>query len=157
MLKLHLRRTISLELFFLLPKSPSPSPPHSIAATRAHPSIASQAWPISMKLGGLTATTRPVLCFARRRSVRYGAEDGGDEEVEEGEDGYGDNAEIGLLELYSQSAKGEALIVHADIDGDQVEVLIFKVSSRYAPGKTYKIVLFVNNLVITNQYPLTSE
>nr|POE90950.1 hypothetical protein CFP56_05322 [Quercus suber] len=31
-----------------------------------------------------------------------------------------------MLEVYSQSAKGEALIVHAIVDEEEVEVLIFK-------------------------------
>ncbi|KAF7808600.1 uncharacterized protein G2W53_035343 [Senna tora] len=58
-----------------------------------------------------------VPCGARRR-VRY------EEDGEEDEDG--DNEEIAMLEVYSQSARGEALIVHAVVDEEQVEVLIFK-------------------------------
>ena len=57
-----------------------------------------------------------VLCGARRRAVRYGEEE------------YGHNEEIAMLEFYSQSAKGEALIVHAVVDDEEVQVLIFKVS-----------------------------
>jgi hypothetical protein len=53
--------------------------------------------------------------------VRYDEEDDEDEE-------YGHNEQIASLELYSQSAKGEALIVHAVVDEEEVEVLIFKVS-----------------------------
>ena len=62
-----------------------------------------------------------VPCAVRRRSVRYDEEDDEDEE-------YGHNEQIASLELYSQSAKGEALIVHAVVDEEEVEVLIFKVS-----------------------------
>jgi hypothetical protein len=57
-------------------------------------------------------------CRARRRSVRY--EDDREEE-------YGHNLEIAMLEFYSQSAIGEALLVHAIVDEQEVEVLIFKV------------------------------
>ncbi|XP_030529271.1 uncharacterized protein LOC115740047 [Rhodamnia argentea] len=68
-----------------------------------------------------------VPCAARRRSVRHGG--GGEEEDEEdrgdGEE-HGHNKEIVMLELYSQSARGEALVVHAAVDGEEVEVLIYK-------------------------------
>ncbi|XP_030468182.1 uncharacterized protein LOC115686902 [Syzygium oleosum] len=69
-----------------------------------------------------------IRCAARRRSLRYG---GGEEEEEGEEDGsdgeeYGHNEEIAMLELYSQSARGEALVVHAAVDGEEVEVLIYK-------------------------------
>ncbi|KAJ9708541.1 hypothetical protein PVL29_000534 [Vitis rotundifolia] len=60
-----------------------------------------------------------IRCRARRR-VRYEDEDEGEE------DEYGHNAEIAMLELYSQSARGEALLVHAMVDDQDVEVLIFK-------------------------------
>ncbi|KAJ6429926.1 hypothetical protein OIU84_021356 [Salix udensis] len=60
-------------------------------------------------------------CRARRRSVRYEDEDEGD-----GEEEYGHNLEIAMLESYSQSAIGEALLVHAIVDEQEVEVLIFK-------------------------------
>ena len=72
----------------------------------------------------LKPKAQPVLrirCRARRR-VRY-------EEEEEGEeDEYEHNAEIAALELYSQIARGEALLVQAMVDDQDVEVLIFKVS-----------------------------
>ncbi|CAK9144937.1 unnamed protein product [Ilex paraguariensis] len=63
--------------------------------------------------------SRSTLCSARRR-VRY--DDEGDDDKEE----YGHNAEIALLELYSQSARDEALLVNAMVDEHAVEVLIFK-------------------------------
>ncbi|KAK8491584.1 hypothetical protein V6N13_110208 [Hibiscus sabdariffa] len=56
-----------------------------------------------------------VSCAARRR-IRY--------EEEEEENEY--NEEIAILEVYSQSAREEALIVHALVDEQQVEVVIFK-------------------------------
>ncbi|KAK2965632.1 hypothetical protein RJ640_026409 [Escallonia rubra] len=59
-------------------------------------------------------------CSARRR-VRYDEDDDDDDEDE-----YGHNAEIAMLELYSQSAKDEALLVSALVDEEGVEVLIFK-------------------------------
>ncbi|KAK3003057.1 hypothetical protein RJ639_018939 [Escallonia herrerae] len=58
-------------------------------------------------------------CSSRRR-VRY------DEDDDDDEDEYGHNAEIAMLELYSQSAKEEALLVSALVDEEEVEVLIFK-------------------------------
>lgn len=58
-------------------------------------------------------------CAARRR-VRY------DNDKDKDED-YGHNDQIALLESYTQAATGEALIVHAAVDGDHVEVLVFKV------------------------------
>ncbi|KAA0056805.1 uncharacterized protein E6C27_scaffold486G001040 [Cucumis melo var. makuwa] len=57
-------------------------------------------------------------CAARRR-VRY------DDDEDEDED-YGHNDQIALLESYTQAATGEALIVHAMVDGEHVEVLVFK-------------------------------
>lgn len=60
------------------------------------------------------------MCGARRR-VRYEEDDEGDEN--------GHNEQITKLEVYSQSARGEALLVHALVDDEEVDVLIFKVSS----------------------------
>lgn len=64
---------------------------------------------------------KSLWCGARRQ-VRYQDED------EDRDDEYGYNEEISKLEFYSQSARGEALIVHALVDQNEVEVLIFKVS-----------------------------
>ncbi|XWS69398.1 hypothetical protein CRYUN_Cryun04dG0175700 [Craigia yunnanensis] len=62
------------------------------------------------------------ICCGARRRLRYE-----DEDDESGEEEHGYNEEIAMLELYSQSARGEALIVHALVDDEQeVEVLIFK-------------------------------
>ena len=62
-----------------------------------------------------------LWCGARRQ-IRYQDED------EDRDDEYGHNEEISKLEFYSQTARGEALIVHALVDQNEVEVLIFKVS-----------------------------
>ncbi|XP_057509308.1 uncharacterized protein LOC130791963 [Actinidia eriantha] len=73
----------------------------------------------------------PVLstrCRARRR-VRYNDED---EEEEE----YGHNADIAMLELYSQTARDEVLLVRALVDNQEVEVLIFKGFSSCLSYKT---------------------
>lgn len=50
-----------------------------------------------------------------------------DEDEDDREEEYGHNLEIAMLEFYSQSAIGEALLVHAIVDEQEVEVLIFKV------------------------------
>ncbi|XP_054810304.1 uncharacterized protein LOC129311858 [Prosopis cineraria] len=73
-----------------------------------------------------------ALCGARRR-VRY---------EDEEEDGH--NEQIAKLELYSQSARGEALLVHALVDDEEVDVLIFKgfsssLSYRTSPDPTKSI------------------
>ncbi|XVE74629.1 hypothetical protein DITRI_Ditri12bG0032500 [Diplodiscus trichospermus] len=61
-----------------------------------------------------------IYCGARRR-LRYE-----DEDEESGEEEHGYNEDIAMLELYSQSARGEALLVHALVDEQEVEVLIYK-------------------------------
>ncbi|KAL2894997.1 Histidinol-phosphate aminotransferase [Bienertia sinuspersici] len=65
---------------------------------------------------GPIAIDKEFCCRARRR-IRY--------EDEEDDDG-GYNEEIAMLEMYSQSARGEALLVTAMVDDQLVEVLIFK-------------------------------
>ncbi|CAN1162985.1 hypothetical protein LINPERPRIM_LOCUS32410 [Linum perenne] len=59
---------------------------------------------------------------ARRRARWVEEEEENNEEEEEEE--Y--NKEIALLELYTQTCRGEALIVHAFVDDNPVEVLIFR-------------------------------
>ncbi|XP_027096470.1 uncharacterized protein [Coffea arabica] len=59
-------------------------------------------------------------CSARRRAVY---------EDEEEDEEYGYNAEIAMLETYTQSARNEALLVKAMVDEEEVEVLIFKVKN----------------------------
>ncbi|KAM7484711.1 hypothetical protein LguiA_000720 [Lonicera macranthoides] len=66
-----------------------------------------------------------TFCCARRR-VRYEEEEDEDEDEDEDEEEYGHNEEIGMLELYSQSAKEEALLVKAMVDEEEVQILIFK-------------------------------
>ncbi|XP_027356535.1 uncharacterized protein LOC113865925 [Abrus precatorius] len=60
------------------------------------------------------------LWCAARRQIRY--QDGDEDRDEE----YGHNEEVAELEFYSQSVKGEALLVHALVDQEEVDVLIFK-------------------------------
>ncbi|XVE74630.1 hypothetical protein DITRI_Ditri12bG0032600 [Diplodiscus trichospermus] len=49
-----------------------------------------------------------------------------DEDEESGEEEHCYHEDIAIVELYSQSARGEALLVHALVDEQEVEVLIFK-------------------------------
>ncbi|KAL3731291.1 hypothetical protein ACJRO7_028204 [Eucalyptus globulus] len=67
-----------------------------------------------------------IRCARRRRSVQYGSSTEEEEEAEGDGEENGPNEEIAMLELYSQSARGEALVVHADVGGEEVEVLIYK-------------------------------
>lgn len=48
------------------------------------------------------------------------------EDDEEDEEEYGHHEEIAALELYSLSARGEALLVRAVLDDRDFEVLVFK-------------------------------
>ncbi|KAJ1418374.1 hypothetical protein SESBI_15874 [Sesbania bispinosa] len=63
------------------------------------------------------------LWCAARRQVRYQE---GEEDRDDSDDEYGHNEEIAKLEFYSQSVRGEALLVHALVDQEEVDVLIFK-------------------------------
>ncbi|KAI6677194.1 hypothetical protein NL676_037990 [Syzygium grande] len=87
-----------------------PSPPKlpSIPATHDQPCSSTRTKPTlrARKPYNSRPHDTTIRCAARRRSVRYGS--GGEEE----EDG--------------QSARGEALVVHAVVDGEEVEVLIYK-------------------------------
>ncbi|OVA12174.1 hypothetical protein BVC80_1775g15 [Macleaya cordata] len=65
---------------------------------------------------------RCVCCCLVRRRVRYEDEEKDDDDDEQ----YGYNSEIGMLESYSESARNEALLVRAMVDGQEEEVLIFK-------------------------------
>lgn len=69
----------------------------------------------------IKALSLRTRCSARRR-VRY------EEADDDADEDYGHNEEIAMLELYSQSAREEALLVKAILDEKEVEVLIFKVS-----------------------------
>ncbi|KAK7308657.1 hypothetical protein VNO77_42277 [Canavalia gladiata] len=69
---------------------------------------------------GLSNQRGESLWCGARRQIRYQDED------EDRDEGYGHNEEIALLEIYSQSAKGEALLVHALVDQQEVDVIIFK-------------------------------
>lgn len=58
-----------------------------------------------------------LLCSARRQ-IRY--QDGDDADSDEE---YGHNEQISKLESYSQSAKGEVLVVHALVDQEKLMCL----------------------------------
>lgn len=70
---------------------------------------------------------RPTSCIVvhARRRIRY---DEDDDEEGDGEE-YGNNEDIAMLEYYSESVKEVALLVRAEVDEQDVEILIFKVSS----------------------------
>lgn len=63
-----------------------------------------------------------VSCHARRR-VGY---DSSFDEEEEDDNGR-HNMEIALLESYTESTRGEALLIRAMVDDQEEEVLVFKV------------------------------
>ncbi|XP_004142303.2 uncharacterized protein LOC101213440 [Cucumis sativus] len=110
--KTPILHSISLtNLFPILPSNPKPSltnTPFSFPLIHKSPNFK-------------TCLPRPGpnRCAARRR-VRY------DDDDEDEDEDYGHNHQIALLESYTQAATGEALIVHAMVDGDHVEVLVFK-------------------------------
>lgn len=97
-------------------------PPTSPLSLKANTSPCRVSILFANKVPKVGSQLRALRCAARRRVIRY-------DEEEDGDEGYGHNEDIAILELYSQSAKGEALIVHAVVDEEEVEVLIFKVSS----------------------------
>ncbi|KAK4340581.1 hypothetical protein RND71_039082 [Anisodus tanguticus] len=61
----------------------------------------------------------PELCHARRRVIY-------DDDDEEEDAHNNNNVKLAFLEFYSQSVRNEALLVKADVDEEEVEVLIFK-------------------------------
>nr|CAD1832558.1 unnamed protein product [Ananas comosus var. bracteatus] len=83
-----------------------------------------------------------VVCGARRRA-RYEEEDGG------GEEEYGHNDEIALLESYSESARDEALLVTAAVDGDDELLLIFKYSCNRVQVNNPVMLKIVTNSTAT--------
>lgn len=68
--------------------------------------------------------TFSIVVHARRR-IRY---DEDDDEEGDGND-YGNNEDIAMLEYYSESVREVALLVRAEVDEQEVEILIFKVST----------------------------
>ncbi|KAH0460116.1 hypothetical protein IEQ34_010779 [Dendrobium chrysotoxum] len=82
---------------------------------------------------------RPMFkfCRARRRVIRY-EEDNNveEEEEEEEEEEHGYNAEIAMLESYTESARSEVLLVRATVDGAVEQVLIFKGYSSCLSSRT---------------------
>ncbi|XP_021833249.1 disease resistance protein TAO1-like isoform X4 [Prunus avium] len=105
-----------------LPFSPKPTSSKSAADSRYFRTCSASADALHI----LRPRRALSICWAaRRRAVRYD-DDGEDEEEEE----YGHHKEIAVLELYSQSVRGEALIVHAVVDDQDVQVLIFKATNK---------------------------
>nr|GMD18422.1 uncharacterized protein LOC109166840 [Ipomoea batatas]GMD20941.1 uncharacterized protein LOC109166840 [Ipomoea batatas] len=104
--------------FLSLSLSLSPPPPSlPILPTGFTPHSSSLSFS-SSSIHGLKPAGRRLsgsLLHSRRRVIY-------DDENEE--DGY--NAEIAMLEVYSQSVKDEALLVKAVVDEEEVEVIIFK-------------------------------
>ncbi|CAL1357714.1 unnamed protein product [Linum trigynum] len=72
------------------------------------------------KLCGPCTTT----AAGRRRARWDSIADEEDEEESKEDEEY--NQEIAMLEFYTQRSRGEALVVHASVDGQLVEVLIFR-------------------------------
>lgn len=50
------------------------------------------------------------------------------EEDEDEEEEYGHNAETAMMESYTELAQDEVLLVRAMVDGQEEEVIVFKVS-----------------------------
>nr|GMD13723.1 uncharacterized protein LOC109166840 [Ipomoea batatas] len=102
----------------LLSLSLSPPPPSlPIFPTGFTPHSSSLSFS-SSSINGLKPAGRRLSgsLLRSRRRVIY------DDDNEE----YGYNAEIAMLEVYSQSVKDEALLVKAVVDEEEVEVIIFK-------------------------------
>ncbi|CAL1392198.1 unnamed protein product [Linum trigynum] len=66
--------------------------------------------------------TTTAAAAAGRRQARWDSV--ADEEENNEDEEY--NQEIAVLEFYTQRCRGEALVVHASVDGQLVEVLIFR-------------------------------
>ncbi|KAL0446719.1 UNVERIFIED_CONTAM: hypothetical protein Slati_1799800 [Sesamum latifolium] len=120
----HLPKWTSNPLAFPLPTpflSCSPSAHAAVACSR--PSIGRR---LQFKL---ELAFRTPSC-ARRRVIYD------DDEEEKEDEEYGYNEEIAMLEMYTQSMKDEILLVQTLVDGEQVEVLIFKGFSSCLSYKT---------------------
>ncbi|KAJ4901302.1 hypothetical protein Rs2_15253 [Raphanus sativus] len=83
-----------------------------------------------------TISTVPTKARASKPSLRCGARRRVRDDGEDEDESYGYNEEIAMLETYSQSCREEALIVTATVDGEEVEVLIFKGFSSCLSGET---------------------
>ncbi|XP_060188202.1 uncharacterized protein LOC132617252 [Lycium barbarum] len=102
---------------YLLPYFPSHNY-NSIQTAFSFPHSASFS---TAKKSGARLSRAPKLCRARRRVIYDD-----DDEEEDKENGHNDNAELALLEFYSESVRNEVLIVKALVDDEEVEVLLFK-------------------------------
>lgn len=100
----------------------SPPPPPSLPIFPTGFTPHSSALSFSSSINGLKPAHRRLsgsLLHSRRRVIY--------DDDNEDEEEYGYNAEIAMLEVYSQTVKDEALIVKAMVDEEEVEVIIFKV------------------------------
>ncbi|KAH9625442.1 hypothetical protein KSS87_023309 [Heliosperma pusillum] len=75
-----------------------------------------------------TRNDATLSCCKARRRARV--------DIEDDNEDFGYNEEIGILEFYSQSNREEALLVNALVDDQEVEVLIFKGYSSCLSYKT---------------------
>ncbi|KAK7348922.1 hypothetical protein VNO80_23701 [Phaseolus coccineus] len=109
-------KSVPISSWTMVPSPMLPTPlPSSLGNTSTHNSSLCYAF----KDLDLSKRGTRLLCSARRQ-IRY------QDEEEDRDEEYGHNEEITKLEIYSQSAKGEALLVHALLDQEEVELLIFK-------------------------------
>lgn len=53
-----------------------------------------------------------------------------DQEDEDEDEEYGHNAEIAMIESYTELAQDEVLLVRAMVDGQEEEVMVFKVRNQ---------------------------
>ncbi|XP_030496530.2 uncharacterized protein LOC115712401 [Cannabis sativa] len=83
--------------------------------------IASGTSSINTKFREVINSTK-LYASARRRVQRFNEDDDDDEEEEE----YGYHEEIAMLELYSQNVRDEALLLQILLDGQEIQILIFK-------------------------------
>ena len=111
------------------PSSPLPSPAMIGAAASLIPALprplplrsktAAQPLPITSWPPAALRPSPPLICRARR-TIRYGRED--DEEEE-----HGHNPDLSLVESFSVSARGQAFLLRASVDGEEETVLVFRV------------------------------
>ncbi|CAN6479824.1 unnamed protein product [Victoria cruziana] len=99
--------------FSAVPALPSASPkPDALAARVSVCRVARERPKVGIKLAG-------IICHARRRVIYEDSDESGD-------DRYGHNEQISMLEAYTQSARNEVLLVQALVDDQEEEILIFK-------------------------------
>eukprot|EP00262_Sarcandra_glabra_P018526 TRINITY_DN6680_c0_g1_i1.p1 TRINITY_DN6680_c0_g1~~TRINITY_DN6680_c0_g1_i1.p1 ORF type:complete len:172 (-),score=40.21 TRINITY_DN6680_c0_g1_i1:338-853(-) len=114
------------------PANPSTRPLLPLVSSKSTPFSLPINVSSSFKISKIQIERTGFFCCSARRRVRY-------EEEDDEEEDYGHNSEIAMLELYSESANDEVLIVRALVDDQEEEVLIFKgisssLSNRTAPS-----------------------